>query len=292
MNTSYKHLSIDEREKIMVLLSLGKSMGIIAKQLNRAKSTICREIKRNGGVDNYSAIKATCLYQTRRQACRPRLKLTNPYVFNLVQDKLFNHQWSPEQIQHRLALEGSQITVSYATIYRGVHQGLFDVDGKLATRKLRHKGKTRHTKNYEEKRGKIPITHHLIDRPQIANERLRIGDWEADTVLGKLGKACFVTLVDRCSRFLICTTVKAKKATLVSQAIINALVNQPVHTITPDRGKEFAKHQEITDHLKAIIYFPPSRQPWQRGSNENTNRLLREYFPKGSDINQWDNQYI
>lgn len=77
MNTSYKHLSIDEREKIMVLLSLGKSMGIIAKQLNRAKSTICREIKRNGGVDNYSAIKATCLYQTRRQACRPRLKPTN-----------------------------------------------------------------------------------------------------------------------------------------------------------------------------------------------------------------------
>lgn len=108
MNTSYKHLSIDEREKIMVLLSLGKSMGIIAKQLNRAKSTICREIKRNGGVDNYSAIKATCLYQTRRQACRPRLKPTNPYVFNLVQDKLFNHQWSPEQIQHRLALEGAK----------------------------------------------------------------------------------------------------------------------------------------------------------------------------------------
>lgn len=277
MNTSYKHLSIDEREKIMVLLSLGKSMGIIAKQLNRAKSTICREIKRNGGVDNYSAIKATCLYQTKRQACRPRLKLTNPHVFNLVQDKLFNHQWSPEQIQHRLALEGSQITVSYATIYRGLYQGLFDVDGKLATRKLRHKGKTHHTKNYEEKRGK---THHLIDRPQIANERLRIGDWETDTVLGKSGKACFVTLVDRCSRFLICTTVKAKKATLVSQAIINALVNQPVHTITPDRGKEFAKHQEITDHLKATIYFPPPRQSWQRGSNENTNGLLREYFPK------------
>lgn len=79
---------------------------------------------------------------------------------------------------------------------------------------------------------------------------------------------------------------------MVSQAIINALVNQPVHTITPDRGKEFAKHREITDHLKATIYFPPPRQPWQRGSNENTNGLLREYFPKGSDINQWDNQYI
>lgn len=117
MNTSYKHLSIDEREKIMVLLSLGKSMGVIAKQLNRAKSTICREIKRNGGVDNYSAIKAACLYQTRRQACRPRLKPTNPYVFNLVQDKSFNHQWSPEQM-------------SYATIYRGLYQGLFCYFGR------------------------------------------------------------------------------------------------------------------------------------------------------------------
>lgn len=161
----------------------------------------------------------------------------------MVQDKLFNHQWSPEQIQHRLAHEDSQIQISYATIYRGLYKGLFDVDGKLATRKLRHKGKTRHTKTYEEKRGKIAITHHLKDRPQIANERLRIGDWEADTVLGKSGKACLVTLVDRCSRFLICTTVKAKKATLVSQAIIHALANQPVFTITPDRRKRICQTQ-------------------------------------------------
>lgn len=79
---------------------------------------------------------------------------------------------------------------------------------------------------------------------------------------------------------------------MVSQAIINALVNQPVHTITPDGGGEFAKHQEITDHLKATIYFPPPRQSWQKGSNENTNGLLREYFPKASNINHWDNQYI
>ncbi|HGV2936845.1 TPA: transposase, partial [Escherichia coli] len=137
MNTSYKHLSIDEREKIMVLLSLGKSIGMIAKRLCRAKSTICREIKRNGCDSNYSATKANCLYQTRRQACHPRLKLNDPLVFNLVQDKLFNHQWSPEQIQHRLAYEGNQIQISYATIYRGLYKGLFDVDGKLATRKLR-----------------------------------------------------------------------------------------------------------------------------------------------------------
>ena len=114
----------------------------------------------------------------------------------------------------------------------------------------------------------------------------------AITVLGKSGKACLVTLVDRCSRFLICTTAKAKKATLVSQAIIHALANQPVFTITPDRGKEFAKHKQVTDSLKANFYFPPPSQPWQRGSNENTNGLLREYFPKQQDIGQWDNQYI
>lgn len=96
MNTSYKHISIDEREKIMVLLSLGNSIGMIAGQLGRAKSTICREIKRNGCDGKYSAAKANCLYQTRRQACHPKLKLHNPLVFNLVQDKLFNHQWSPE----------------------------------------------------------------------------------------------------------------------------------------------------------------------------------------------------
>ncbi len=91
MNTSYKHLNIDEREKIMVLLSLGKSIGMIARQLGRAKSTICREIKRNGYNGDYSATKANCLYQTRRQACHPKPKLNDPLVFNLVQDKLFNH---------------------------------------------------------------------------------------------------------------------------------------------------------------------------------------------------------
>lgn len=126
----------------------------------------------------------------------------------------------------------------------------------------------------------------------MANDRLRIGDWEADTVLGKAGGACLVTLVDRCSRFLICTTVKAKKAVFINHAIIRALANQPVFSITPDRGKEFAKHRQVTHCLKANFYFPPPRQPWQRGSNENTNGLLRQYFPKGSDINQWGNQYI
>ncbi|EFO1661591.1 IS30 family transposase [Escherichia coli] len=91
---------------------------------------------------------------------------------------------------------------------------------------------------------------------------------------------------------MICATAKAKKADLISQAIIQALANHPVFTITPDRGKEFAKHKQVTDSLKANFYFPPPSQPWQRGSNENTNGLLREYFPKQQDINQWDEQYI
>lgn len=165
MNTSYKHLNTDEREKIMVLLSLGKSISAIAKALNRHRSTIFREIKRNGGDNGYSANKANDRYKTKRRLCRPKSKLDDLQLFCLVKDKLFNHQWLPEQIQHRLMHEGCQISISYATIYRGLYQGLFDVGGKLATRKLRHKGRTGHIKHYEERRGQIPIDHPLDDRP-------------------------------------------------------------------------------------------------------------------------------
>ena len=191
----------------------------------------------------------------------------------------------------RLALERGMSVVSTATIYRAIYAGLFDAATKRrypgvnkAKRKLRHRGKTRRNKNTQERRGKIIISNDLVDRPAIANNRGRIGDWEDDTVAGKVGGACLLTKADRKTRFLIGRKLSKKTSEAVRDATIDALKGYPVHTITPDRGKEFAKHWQVTEALHVPYYFPPPHQPWQRGTNENTNGLLREYFSKGHSL--------
>lgn len=126
------------------------------------------------------------------------------------------------------------------------------------------------------------ITIH--ERPEDANNRTRIGDWEADTVAGKTGKACLVTLTNRYSRFLKIQKVAVKKSKLVIEAMVKMLEPLTKHTVTPDRGKKFTYHQKLSDQLKIEVYFPDPYAPWQRGTNENTNGLPREYFPKGSDL--------
>ena len=164
-----------------------------------------------------------------------------------------------------------------------------------AIRKLRHRWKSHHTKNYEKKLGKLQISHLITEQAEAVNQRTRIGDWEADTVLGHRGKdkACLVTLVNRKSRFLIAGKAKSKKAASVGVAMINALKNQPCDTITPDRGKEFALHSQVSGALHKVgFYFPFPHYPWQRGTNENTNGLLREYFPKGQDLTTISKEYI
>ena len=125
-----------------------------------------------------------------------------------------------------------------------------------------------------------------------AQSRARIGDWEADTVAGVVGGEALLTLVDRKSRFLFCVRLEKKTADNVNAGMLKALEGQVVHSITPDRGKEFARHAVVTEALGAEFYFPPPYQPWQRGTNENTNGLLREYFPKHQDIAQYPDEYI
>lgn len=209
-----------------------------------------------------------------------------------MQEKVLKNQWSPEQLSHRLKYENSTLSISYNTIYRAIHQGWFDVDKRKASRKLRHKGKARHARHHLEKRGKIVISHTLAERPRSAQNRSRFGHWEADTVLGKTGGACLVTLTERKSRFELVQKVAKKQSAFVAEAIIRLLSHQKLRSITPDRGKEFAKHRLVTQALGVAFYFPEPHQPWQRGTNENTNGLLREYFPKQQDINQWNDEYI
>ncbi|MGL9970482.1 transposase [Enterococcus sp. DIV1420a] len=165
------------------------------------------------------------------------------------------------------------------TIYRAIYDGKFEINplshgNQGLIRSLRHRGKTRHTKNHTETRWKIRITNSIYDRPQAAEKRSEIGHWEADTVAGKTGGACLVTLTDRNSHFLIAGKAQKKKAQYVCEKMIelfNTIDRDLVKTITPDRGKEFSKHFDVTESLDNVpFYFPDPHAPWQRGTNENT----------------------
>ena len=274
---SYKHLNITEREKIYFHLAQGLSCCQVAKLLGRDKATISRELARNCG--EYSPSKAQARYlRHRKKSCRHKL-LENPELFARVKKLFLDYHWSPEQIAARLKLEAYPIQISYKTIYRAIYAAMFDTPeqkrsqgNRGAIRKLRHRGKPRRPKGYVSNRGKIPISHELT-----ANERIRFGDWEADTIVGFNRKSGLLTLVDRKSRFLTCKKLTRLGSKEVEAALIAALQGQPIQSVTPDRGREFQLHGNVTKELGVEFYFPPPHQPWQRGTNENTNGLLR--FP-------------
>ncbi|MGM0277311.1 IS30 family transposase [Enterococcus sp. AZ033] len=290
----YTYLTMNERETIFLMYEQGETIGHISETLDRSKSTISRELHRNSNKDgSYSPSTAHGEYKRRKQLCGRHRTLDKDSIFQLVKRLFLNEQWSPEEISARMRLEINQQALSYNTIYRAIYHGDFDEPNlshgnKGAIRKLRHRGKTRHTKNYRERRGKIPISNTIHERPSAANERLEIGHWEADIVAGKTGRACIVTLVDRRSRFSLLGKVEKK----ISKNVINCMIillrnvgEDKCKTVTPDRGKEFSQHSRITLELNGTkVYFPDPHAPWQRGTNENTNGLLRESSPKGEDI--------
>jgi transposase, IS30 family len=297
---SQSHLTIHERESILKFLTLGKGIREIARLINSNPSVISREIKRNSSKDGvYSAVVAQEDYKKRRLKCRKKRKLNDTKLKEKVRVLFFEKSWSPEQISHRLKLEGDEFTISYASIYRSIYSGEFDdylPGDKKATRKLRHRGKTRKKAGSIETRGKIKVTHTIHERPKEADNRNVIGHWEADTVVGKTGSSTVLTIVDRSSRFLIAGKLERNRSILLKDKMIDLLKPLPKtkrRSITPDRGKEFSKHSEVTEELGGIkFYFADPHSPWQRGTNENTNGLIREYLPKGQDFSDLSDEEI
>ncbi|MFT8871053.1 MAG: IS30 family transposase [Sporolactobacillus sp.] len=291
----YHHLSPFERESILKNVALGQSIRVIAALLKRSPATVSRELARNAPQkERYSAVRAEENYQARRKACHRQPLLRHAALRDRVQDLILEHHWSPEQIAQRLAFEQSPWRISCTTLYRGIERHLLDTSDRQPgqrglARHLRHRGKSRHSKGYVEHRGKIDYGLSIEDRPAAATTRRVIGHWEADTVLGKLGTDCLVTCVDRATRFLLVAKAARKTAQAVTGKLIGllgALPEEQRQSVTPDRGKEFAWYARITEKLGVPFYFPAPHAPWQRGSNENTNGLLREYFPKGHDLAQ------
>ena len=214
----YQHLTIEDREKILLLHAASNNLHNIAKEINRNVSTVSRELKGNTSPQKvYSATTAQQKYQKRRKECGRRKLLENTELKSLIHRLFLAQQWSPEQISCRLAYENSPHRISYNTIYRAIYAGIFDTTAQRcshgnrgATRKLRRRGKTRRKRGTTETRGKIVISNKIHERPVEADSRKVIGHWEADTMVGKRDSACLVTVTDRCSRYLMAEKICKK----------------------------------------------------------------------------------
>ena len=273
----YTHLSIAERESILCMQARGKNLSQIGLALGRHKSTISREIHRNGHMRKpYSPSVAQGRYQKRRYRCRRKLRLNAQETQNQIV-KFLRMYWSPEQISNRLRHEDNPIQISGSTIYRGIKNGILPKELKLKLRKRPyHKPKGSQT-------GHLPVTKSIKERPVEANKRMETGHWESDTVRGSCNSGCIATHVDRRSRYLISVKIPDRTTQAYMDATIQAFLKIPkdkCKTFTTDHGKEFASHFRLTKELGADIYFADPGCPGQRGTNENTNGLLRQFFPK------------
>ncbi len=279
----YTHYTTEEREMSRVMLTQGFSLRAIARKLNRSPSTVSREIKRNQKADGtYSANHADKLYQKRRLNCGKKPILTDGEAREYVLEKL-DLRWSPEQIAGRAKLDKKSFSVSYATIYRAVDSGILP---KSTKKIMRFKWKHKKCKG-EDKRGKIPNTVSIHERPAGAENRSRFGHWESDTVLGQRKTGCFGTHVKRKSGFLIAFKIPDRQDNAFNKATASAFENVPQalkKSFTVDNGKEFAAHIELAKLTGMKVFFCDPYSPWQRGTNENTNGLLRQFFPKGTSF--------
>lgn len=277
----YFQLTIQERYIIELYLQENKSISLIAKRLNRSRSTISREIKRNRTDGTYQAERAHDQAITRSQT-RNASKGTHA-LFEEISHCL-QLSWSPEQISGRMNRERKQ-TVSFKTIYRWLYAGILYANPVLM---LRQKGKRRQP---EDTRGKIKCGKSIHIRPKEAEERQVLGYWELDTMLSSRGKSkgCLATFVERKTRYLIALPIPNRTAASMNQSIRTVGATLPehaFHSATCDRGKEFAQHEQIEKEVGIDVYFADAYSSWQRGTNENTNGLLREFFPKGTDFLQ------
>jgi IS30 family transposase len=247
--------------------------------MGRSHTTLSRELLRNAGQRGYRHHQAQRLAEQRHQTKPKAVKVTEPVV-QYIQEKL-QARWSPEQICGRLEQEQA-LSLSPETIYRFVLKD--QQQGGQLSGHLRHQAKP-YRKRYGAKdaRGTIPGRVGIEERPAIVETRARVGDWEADLIMGKAHKGAIVTLAERRTRLFLAIPILRKTAELVTEAIITLLKpwKDWVATITYDNGREFSGHREITDALSCQGYFARPYHSWERGLNENSNGLLRQYFPKG-----------
>jgi IS30 family transposase len=280
-----------EREAIMVGIARGDSIRAIARELGRSASTVSREVLANGGREEYHAFAA----HRRARACvrRPKpAKLVAGPLCNQVTEWLCE-LWSPKEIAGRLRSEFNDdpmMQVSHETIYQSLYvQGRGELRRELA-RCLRRGHTVRKPQGHIERRGKIPDMVMISERPAEVEDRAVPGHWEGDLILGKDALSQVGTLVERSTRFVLLLHLPEERtAHNVEVAMRKAIKTLPAElalSVTWDQGKELANHKSFTVATGIPVYFCDPHSPWQRGSNENTNGLLRQYMPKGTDLSK------
>lgn len=296
-----RYLSIDERIAIADGLLCGLTASRIAAMLGRSRSTVCREIARNrdGGSGRYTPYRADGLAASRRKRPKPR-KFENPELAAAAQSKLDAH-WSPEQISHWLAAEypdNGAMNASTETIYQAIYiqaKGQLKRDIAQQLRSGRTARRPRRPAGARKPRFREPMVM-ISDRPPEVEDRAVPGHWEGDLITGAANKSAIGTLVERSSRNVILLHLPdGHDSGKVQEAIVRKMARLPKlmrNSLTWDQGSEMALHGEISVALDMDVYFCDPHSPWQRGTNENTNGLLRQYFPKGTDLSVYPEEYL
>ncbi len=290
---SYTQLTLEERYVIAHLKIAKFSLREIARRLGRHHSTISREIKRNGPkfahrVYWYDVAHPKALQ--RKARARHQRRRDNRNLYDYVEQRL-QARWSPECIAGRLLLDYPgqySMHVSHEAIYHWIYRDGLSGGQLYRTLTLAHK-RRRKQRRYGSLRGLIPDRVSIAERPAVVAARGRFGDWEGDTVYGRATRTCLLTQVERKSRYLLANRITDRRATTVAAAKItqfSALPKSWRRTLTLDNGKEFAAFKHVEQQTGLRVFFADPYSAWQRGANENTNGLLRRYFPKGTDFSK------
>ena len=284
-----RYLSLAERTTIADLRRAGVSVRDIAQELGRAASTISRELRRNADDrGRYLPATAQRVAADRQSRSRPRRLTHDVELYGVVAD-LLSKRWSPEQIAHELRTRfpgEPERHLCTESIYQAIYDPRIDLTRPAKRRRRRRRRRVQGL----ERRGRLTNMTMIAERPANVEDRVQVGHWEGDCIMGAGNRSAIGTLVERVTRFVILIHVPTGRPTVeaMRDGIVEALGALAPHlrrTLTWDQGKELALHQQITTRIGTRVFFCDAHSPWQRGCNENTNGLLRDYFPKGIDLN-------
>ena len=290
---NYNHITLEQRIKIETLLKAGHKVSFVSKQLSTDRSSIYRELKRNQTkTGKYNAVFAQELSEEQKERFSHNRRFTFP-MEKFIIEKLSKEQWSPEQIWG-YCKENNIDMVSHESIYKFVYQE--KENGGLLYKNLRVASK-KYRKRYGAGNGKRCIIKDKVsidDRPECINNKQRVGDWEIDTIVGKNNKGAIVTIAERATAFVLIAKLNGKNAQELAEAVVQLMMpfKELVLSITSDNGTEFAMHKYISKKLGALFYFAHPYSSWERGLNEYTNRLIRQYIPKKTDFKDVNHLYV
>lgn len=290
---TYHHLDCQERAYVLLGLKSGKTLREISKHLGRSPSTISRELKRNSmTINTYSPSKANNAYNHRRlNSVKPKKLIANLPLREMVYSHLIKDKWSPEQISARLKRkQESDLKVSHETIYSHIYAHPKGELRKLLIDSLRRSKSKRGARGSVDScysSLKIKPEQQISQRPEAINSRKVAGHWEGDLIVGAMNKSCVGTLVERKTGYVILCKMQNKTAVAVREGFETNMSTLPQFlraSLTYDRGAEMSQHAIMSKNLEMKIYFADRNAPWQRGSSENINGLIRQYLPKGTDL--------